>query len=62
MSKGDLEFLVLYMAFVIGSCLFFGFLYVAIYALLLIFEVIPQTIYKLWKEIRNERNARNERK
>ena len=61
MSAGDWEFMVLYMALVIFSCLFFGILYVGIYFLLLVFEVIPQTIYKIWKEIlRNERNTRNQ--
>ena len=59
-SNGDIEFWVLYLALVIGSCFFFGILYVGIYSVLMLFEVIPQTIYKIWKEIlRNERNTRN---
>ena len=57
-SNGDLEFLVLYMLLVAGSCLFFGVLYVVIYGLLMICEVIPNTLYKIWKEIKNERDTR----
>ena len=62
MSRGSWEYIGLYMILVISSCLFFGLLYAGLYAVLMIFEVIPRTIYKLWKEIRNERNTRNERK
>lgn len=62
MSRGSWEYIGLYMILVISCCLFFGLLYAGLYAVLMIFEVIPRTIYKLWKEIRNERNARNERK
>ena len=51
MSKGSWEYMGLYMMLVIGSCLFFGFLYVGLYAVLMIFEAIPRMIYKIWKEI-----------
>ena len=58
MSKGDLEYLVLYMILIVGSCLFFGILYVVTYFLLLICEVIPNTVYRIWKEIKHERDTR----
>ena len=48
----------MYMLFVTACCLFFGLLYVAIYAVLMIFEVIPNALYKIWKEIKNERDTR----
>lgn len=57
-SNGDLEYLVLYMLLVAGSCLFFGLLYLAMYAIVMIFEEIPRLINKIWKEIRNERDTR----
>lgn len=58
MSKGSWEFIGLYMILVCGSCLFFGFLYVGLYAVLMIFEAIPRMIYKIWKEIRkHDRNT-----
>lgn len=46
------------MLFVIACCLFFGLLYVAMYAIVMIFEEIPRLINKIWKEIRNERDTR----
>lgn len=48
----------MYMLFVTACCLFFGLLYVAIYAVLVIFEVIPNKLCKIWKEIKNERDTR----
>lgn len=58
MSKGSWEYIGLYMILVIGSCLFFGFLYVGMYAVLMIFEAIPRMIYKIWKEItKHDRNT-----
>lgn len=56
MSKGDWEYIGLYMILVCGSCMFFGLLYVSMYAIVMIFEVIPRTIYKIWKEIKHARN------
>ena len=52
MSKGSWEYMALYMMLVVGSCLFFGLLYVSMYAVVMIFEVIPRMIYKIWKEIK----------
>lgn len=46
------------MLFVTACCLFFGLLYVAMYAIVMIFEEIPRLIHKIWKEIKNERNPR----
>lgn len=40
MSKGDIEYLCLLLLLVIGSCLFFGLLYVGIYAIIKIFDFI----------------------
>lgn len=48
----------LYMMLVVGSCLFFGLLYVSMYAVVMMFEVIPRLIYRIWKEKRNERDTR----
>lgn len=56
MSKGDWEYIALYMILVCGSCLFFGLLYVSMYAIVMIFEVIPRLIYKIWKEFKHDRN------
>ena len=58
MSKGSWEYIGLYMMLVVGSCLFFGFLYVGLYAVFMIFEAIPRMIYKIWKEItKHDRNT-----
>ena len=43
MSKGSWEYMALYMMLVVGSCLFFGLLYVSMYAVVMIFEAIPRT-------------------
>lgn len=51
MSRGSWEYMALYMMLVVGSCLFFGLLYVSMYAVVMIFEAIPRMIYKIWKEI-----------
>lgn len=58
MSKGSWEYIALYMMLVVGSCLFFGFLYAGMYAVFMIFEAIPRMIYKIWKEIKkHDRNT-----
>lgn len=58
MSKGSWEYMALYMMLVVGNCLFFGLLYVFMYAVAMMFEVIPRLIYRIWKEKRNERDTR----
>lgn len=40
MSKGDIEYLCLLLLLVVGSCLFFGLLYVGLYIIIRIFDFI----------------------
>lgn len=59
MSKGSWEYMALYMMLVVGSCLFFGLLYVSMYAVAMMFEVIPRLIYRIWKGTKWNKDQRD---
>lgn len=59
MNKGSWEYMALYMMLVVGSCLFFGLLYVSMYAVVMIFEAIPRMIYKIWKGTKWNKDQRD---